>query len=161
MSAITGLRQIEYKSADTKQPLRSTAIKPGNLPLMQVQIDFDKKTLQAVGDWQYLLQISRNKLPNCIKMKRARVDFNLSISSSPTTDEQEPGKSIFLLKGNIADEWGKTACTGILMVAKNNHYPATSANWIVSCWLNESLQQGCDIKFKLLVQDNMVSIANN
>ncbi len=125
-----------------------------HLPLMKVNIDFDKGLLKLEGDWQFMVKSNRHNDGSWAGSQRERVTIKMDIYSDVKINLADASCDglVFPLEGTIKEGNTLSSCTGLLVIDNvrdtNGHI---GCQWNISFYFYDLRSDDCEIKFNLPV----------
>lgn len=124
------------------------------LPLMKIQIDFEKGELQMEGDWYFLMKANAYHNESLLTFHRNRVLVKTSVYPALSIDLNDPESDglIFPLEGTIQDGSCLNGCSGLLVLESTGiSNGVIRKQWNITCYLYDSHFDESEIKFQLPV----------
>ncbi len=157
------LKRIQYSIPSTSVALagniRSHSV-PEHLPLMKVQIDFEKGELELEGDWYFMMFANTYHDESWLQFHRDRVLVKTDIYPAISIDLNDPESDglIFPLEGTLNDGSCLSGCSGLLVLENAGISNGFISNqWNISFYLYDSQFDDGEIKFQLPVYISAVN----
>ncbi len=135
-----------------------------HLPLMRVNIDFEKGRLLLDGDWQFLVSANVRARSEWFNYHKGRVTVDLSLLHSSDIDLSDPFSDglVMVAEGLIKDESSINSCSGMVILDKLTHSKTAGYHgWDITFYLYDYKKDKCEIKFKLPLYLNTTNEINN
>lgn len=135
-----------------------------HLPLMRVNIDFEKSRLLLDGEWQFLVAANVRARSKWFSYHEARVTVDLSLFHATVIDLSDPFNDgiVIVADGIINDGSSINSCSGMVILDKSAHPQKPGYhNWDITFYLYDYQEDKCEIKFRLPLYLNTVNEINN
>lgn len=122
------------------------------LPLMRVQIDFEKGELELEGDWYFLMMANAYLDESWLPFHRDRVLVKTAVYPAFSIDLNDPESDglIFPLEGTLQDGSCLSGCSGLLVLESTRITNGVVRNqWNITCYLYDSHFDEGEIKFQM------------
>ena len=136
------LRSFEYSILQTSV----------SFPLVSVRIDFEHGNFLLEGSWKFMVASNKNVRQSRAARKRERVRVKSILYPSLSVDlaDEKNENLCFTLDGIIQDDVILTTCTGMLTLEQIRYTDGSpTGEWILSFYLYNVIDQGCEINFRL------------
>jgi hypothetical protein len=133
-------------------PSSSVVSSNQHLPLLNIDIDFVKGSLNLEGDWEYIMQLNGYSAQEWFVKSRERVQIAMNIRGLSPLDLAEIDEDglVLPLGGILTDELGAGNCSGMLVIDAVGMYSgAVNNDWDISIYLYD--QQQNNMEFKVTV----------
>ena len=151
------LKRIQYSIPSSSLTLagntRSHLVNE-QLPLMKVQIDFEKGALQLEGDWYFLMVANAYHDESWLTFHRDRVLVKTAIYPAFSIDLNDSACDglIFPLEGTLEDGSSLSDYSGLLVLESTRISDGVIRNqWNITCYLYDSHFDESEIKFQFPV----------
>jgi hypothetical protein len=151
------LRQYEYSIFPSMFVMASMDAKqhhhfPGNKPLAEVKLDFEKGTFLLEADWQFIIASNNHAEQSWYGCHKERIKVEASICPSQVinlADECNDG-FVFALDGSLIDGDNISFCSGLLVLDNIKMKNGTMTNeWSLTFYIYDALNDDCEIRLKL------------
>ena len=146
--AIVPAKEIAGLELTSKQP------EDKQVPLVNIDIDFEQENFRLEGDWQYMMASNRHAEKNWFTCHHQRVSIEASIYPGISIDLSDDNNDglVFIIEGTIRDQETTDSCSGLLVLDKRTGGNETTAGkWDISFYLYDIAHDNCEIAFRFPV----------
>ncbi|HEX9513125.1 MAG TPA: hypothetical protein VF939_21695 [Puia sp.] len=154
------LRSFEYSilhSEDNNSPhyfLQREDRRSSPLPLVNVRIDFEHGNFFLEGSWMFMTASNKKvrKRREAGKQEWVRVESALYPSLPLDLTDEKSENYHFSLHGIVQDDVILDSCSGKLTVEQIKYTDGgATGEWMLTFYLYNIVENGCDMKFNLLL----------
>lgn len=153
------LRKFEYSIPLSSYSLtgyksKGSKVYHDHFSLLNLVIDFEEGEMLLEGDWQYMLYANPHRTVSTTASHRGNVVIKAAISADMplSLSDADTGGFVFPVEGNIKDEFGISACTGMLVFENTSIGQGLQLNRsYISIYLYDWQHEGSEIMFRLPV----------
>ena len=151
------LRQFEFTipaSSLATSGVKQNDIIRSHLPLIVVNIDFEKGEVLLEGDWKFMMAVNRLNESSSIRKQRDRVTINTGFSSgfSVNLADDESDGLMWPLQGKIKDGDSVSNCIGLLKLDNMRQKDGSiGTQWDISLYIYDMLFDDTEIVLRFSI----------
>jgi hypothetical protein len=152
------LKEFEYSvpvsalSLERKKPDDGQA---DQVPLLRLNIDFEKAILKLEADWQFLVSINQYYDEKWLGYHQQRIKLDMDIYPPMHIPDLSLGESdglIMTLDGIMKDGMNVNTCSGLIVLDKmGGTKTETTERWILSIYLYDFESEAFEVRLRLPV----------